>query len=86
VLLAVDNFKSVLQAEWHMLQLLNNTNLRKSGEFISYNAPKIAPISLINEVYAACNDFQRNKVKRSAGSLTAVLITESSGKSDDLVP
>ena len=57
MLLGLDNFKNVLQAEWHMLQLLNNTKLRKSGEFISYNAPKIAPISLINEVYDACNDF-----------------------------
>jgi hypothetical protein len=31
VLIGLDNFKNVLQAEWHMLQLLNNTNTRKAG-------------------------------------------------------
>jgi hypothetical protein len=31
VLLALDNFKSLLQAEWHMLQLLSNINHKKSG-------------------------------------------------------
>jgi hypothetical protein len=86
VLLGLDNFKSVLQAEWHMLQLLNNAQKRRSGEFISYSAPKIAPISLINEVYANCNDFKRSKGKQSEGSLTAVLATDSTGKSDDLTP
>lgn len=75
VLLGVDNFKSLLQAEWHMLQLLTNTNRRNSGEFINYTAPKIAPISILNEIYASCNDFQRNKSKKSNGSFTSVLIT-----------
>lgn len=75
VLLGIDNFKSLLQAEWHMLQLLTNTNKRNPAEFINYTAPKIAPISILNEIYASCNDYQRNKSKRSTGSLTSVLIT-----------
>lgn len=28
VILGLDNFKSVLHAEWHMLQLLNNVRVR----------------------------------------------------------
>lgn len=74
-MLGVDNFKSLLQAEWHMLQLLTNTSKRTTGEFINYTAPKIAPISILNEIYANCNDFQRNKAKKSTGSFTSVLIT-----------
>lgn len=86
MLLALDNFKNVLQAEWHMLQLLNNTNNKRPGEFISYSAPKISPISLINEVYASCNDFSRSRGKVGEGSLTAILLTESQAKGDDLMP
>lgn len=74
VLVGLDNFKNILQAEWHMLQLLNNINTKKSGDFISYTAPKISPVSIINELYANCNDFERNKGKQK-GSLTAVILT-----------
>lgn len=48
VLIGLDNYKQVLQAEWHMLQMLSNTALRQPGQMINYTAPKLAPISLLN--------------------------------------
>lgn len=65
-----------------MLQLLNNTNTRKSGEFIRYSAPKIAPLSILNQLYAHLEKGSRGK----PGSLTAIISTESEGRGDEQMP
>lgn len=57
VLLAIDNFKFILNAEWHLLQLLqggNKVENKKFGDSINYNSLKIAPLSILNEIYSNC--------------------------------
>lgn len=82
--LGVDNFKSVLHAEWHMLQLLSSNFGERRAELVNNSAPKLAPISILNEIYSSCNDLARGK-KPSRGSLTAVVVTENSSR-DELMP
>jgi len=59
---------------------MSNINDRKSSEMINYNAPKLSPISLLNEIYSACTDSTLSKGKKMNGSLTAVIITENNSK------
>jgi hypothetical protein len=48
------------------------------------SAPKLAPISILNEIYSSCNDFVKEK-KPSKGSFTAMVVTENNNK-DELMP
>lgn len=85
VVLGFDNFKNVLQAQWHLLQLLSSLRTRKSTDFINYNAPKILPVSLLNEIYSSCIDKKRMKGSKGDGSFSAILVTQNSTK-DELMP
>lgn len=83
VLLGIDNFKDILQAEWHMLQLLQGSNLdikKKAGDTINYNSLKLSPISILNEVYSGCVDHTKNppivNKKIKGGSFTSIIATE----------
>jgi hypothetical protein len=82
VLIGLDNFKAVLQSEWHMLQLLSSPNPRRNNDFLHVASPKISSVSILNEIYANCADFSQDKLgkRKSKGSLTAIISTD--GNSD----
>ena len=47
VLLVIDGIRNILQAEWHMTQLLSNKNKIGIGEF-AFRSPQLPPISILN--------------------------------------
>ncbi|CAM6006538.1 unnamed protein product [Sphagnum balticum] len=72
VILGIDDYRGILQAEWHLLQLLQNSpDQRRLGEPIRASTPKVAPLSPINELYSKCDPGGRGK-----GSLTGVVASE----------
>ena len=82
VLFATDNFKNILMGEWNMLQVLqgniNNSKVKSHSGTINYNAMKISPISILNEIYSSCIDEKFNKriiTNKVEGSLTSIIIT-----------
>ena len=81
VLLTIDGIRHILQAEWHMVQIMNNTINKARGQ-LSFQAPRLPPISTLNEVYSACS--KRNE-KKKKGSLSAIITTDNNNI-DELVP
>lgn len=82
VLLVVDNFNDIMLREWAMLHTIKfNSKVNDSSRLFQYNALKIAPVSILNEIYAACDDPAsstqsiQSKPSQSEGSLTSILIT-----------
>jgi hypothetical protein len=71
VFIALDNFQSLLHAEWSMLQLLKGPveAKQKMGQTVDYNALKIPPVSILNELYSNCSN------KNKKGSLTVFVCT-----------
>jgi hypothetical protein len=81
VLLSIDGIRHVLQAEWHMVQLLSNVVSRVSGE-MSFRAPRLPPISILNQIYSNCTNGGSKKEK---GSFTAIVTTDNK-TNDELMP
>lgn len=81
VLLTIDGIRHVLQAEWHMVQLLSNTLTRLPGE-LAFRSPRLPPIAVLNQIYANSMD---NCVRSSKGSFSSIL-TNDKVSGDELTP
>ena len=74
--LGIDGYRGILNAEWHLMQLLGQG---ATGRTITdQRTPSLAPISLLNTLHAECG-------RTKQGSLTGVVVTEPEGE-DQLLP
>ena len=81
VLLGIDGIRHVLQAEWHMVQLLSKDQNKIPGE-LAFRGPRLPPISVLNQIYSQCID---NSTRGGKGSLSAIL-TSDNKSGDELTP